>query len=175
MNIADAILFKYPNASPIDDFHVLDHNDGTGQQIAFWNVKDSKGVVVPQPSSSDLSNWYLSALKVEKKAELSKKCYDMIVGGFTSSALGTAHTYPSDEEAQRNFNTIMNRFAIDSTFTSVNFKTIDSEYQVHTKTQFIQVFTDGHNYGAQQIAKLNNLKLQIDEASTVDAVNAITW
>lgn len=122
-------------------------------------------------SATDLFN----AAKQRKKDELSQKCNEVISSGFPSSALGVQHTYPSDEEAQRNFNTIMNRFLIDSTFTNVNFKTLDAGYQSHTKAQFYQVFTDGHNYGEQQIVHLNDLKTQVDAATTIDAVNAITW
>jgi hypothetical protein len=114
-------------------------------------------------------------MKAKKKSVLSQKCNQVITGGFPSSALGTTYTYPSDDEAQRNFNTIMNRFLVDTSFTSANFKTLNVGYQPHTKAQFYQVFMDGHNYGAQQIAHLNDLKAQVDAATTVSAVNAITW
>lgn len=117
----------------------------------------------------------LDSLKSQKKAQLGASFDATMAGGFTSSALGVAHTYPSDLQAMIFFNATMNRFNNDSTFTSVDQKTLDAGYLTHTKAQFIQVFNDGHAFGVMQDTKLANLKAQADAATTVSAVNAITW
>lgn len=123
--------------------------------------------------------------KQRKKDELSQKCNQSIISGFTSSALGVSHTYPSDEEAQRNFNSEINKFLIDSTYTISEFKTIDSGYLAHTKDQLFQVFSDGHSFKINQLSRLNTLKSQVDainystdpttQATNESNLNAITW
>lgn len=122
-------------------------------------------------SSDDL----LITAKQAKKEELSRKCNLAIIGGFPSSALGTAHTYPSDEEAQRNFNSEINKFLIDSTYTTSQFKTLDAGYLAHTKDQLFQVFSDGHNFKLSQLVRLNGKKADCDTAQTQPELDAITW
>lgn len=57
MNKALAILHKYPQADPIDDFRVRD--DGTGTPvIEFWNVKDGAGEIVPKPTDAEVEAWW---------------------------------------------------------------------------------------------------------------------
>lgn len=125
------------------------------------------------------SDEILTEVRQNKKDELSKKCNEAIISGFTSSALGTVHTYPSDEEAQRNFNSELHMFNIDPNYTSL-FKTLDAGYLSHTKSQLLQVFSDGHIFKVNQLSRLNGplpngLKAKVDAAITVDDVNAITW
>lgn len=117
----------------------------------------------------------LSEAKQIKKAQLSTQCNQAITAGFTSSALGTEHTYPSDDEAQRNFHSELDRINLDSTYTTIYFKTFDSGYMAHTIDQFKQVFIDGHTSGRSQIAKLNQLKADVDKATTPDEVVQIEW
>jgi hypothetical protein len=117
----------------------------------------------------------LADAKAAKKAQLSASFDATMASGFTSSALGVSHNYPSDLQAMIFFNATMNRFGNDSTFTTVNQKTLDAGYLAHTKAQFFQVFNDGHAFGVAQDTKLANLKAQVDAATTVSAVNAITW
>jgi hypothetical protein len=117
----------------------------------------------------------LQYAKDAKKAELNTRCDLTIMGGFTSSALGVEHTYQSLLVDEVWLNATINRFAIDPNFTTVNYKTIDSGYLPHTKGQFNQVFIDGHSFGDSQIAKLNNLKAQVDAAQTQADLDAIVW
>lgn len=117
----------------------------------------------------------LSELKKNKLAELDNKCNATIMGGFQSSALGAAHTYQSLIIDEIWFNSTLHRFAIDPNFTSVQYKTVDAGYLPHTKEQFIQVFVDGHSFGDSQIAKLNNLKTQVDAVQSQADLDAITW
>lgn len=113
--------------------------------------------------------------KEAKKIELNANCDNTIMAGFSSNALGVAHTYSSLALDEIWFNATLHRFNIDPNFTSVNYKTLDAGYLVHTKEQFMQVFIDGHSFGDSQITKLNNLKTQVDSAQTVDEVESIVW
>jgi hypothetical protein len=173
MDFGLAIRHMYPNIDQ-SQYELIARQDGS-VKIARWDPKD-----IPQPSETDVENFWngtgmLDYFKTQKKAELSVKCNEAICGGFTSNALGAPHTYPSDEEAQRNFHSELDRIRLDSTYTTIYFKTFDAGYLAHTVDQFTKVFLDGHTYGRQQIAHLNDLKAQVDAATTVSTVNAITW
>lgn len=126
-------------------------------------------------SASDL----FEEKKQKKKDELSIQCGQAIISGFTSSALGVAHIYPSDDRAQRNFSTILHRFSIDPNYTSTAFQTLDAGFLEHSNDQFLKVFQDGHDFGEAQEAHLNDLKAKVDAltypTNTDDDLNAITW
>lgn len=117
----------------------------------------------------------LNDLKASKKIELDLKYEYTLSMGFPSSALGESHNYPCDIEAMIYFNATINRFDNDQNFTSINQKTLDSGFLPHTKEQFIQVFNDGHSFGIAQDTKLNQLKNDVDLATTPDQLNNISW
>lgn len=173
MNFGLAFTQMYPNIQP-SQYELMMQSDGS-VKITQWNVTGT-----PQPNETDVINWWnstgeLTYTKNQKKAQLSASFDATMANGFSSSALGVSHTYPSDLQAMIFFNATFNRFNNDSTFTSVNQKTLDAGYLAHTKAQFTQVFNDGHEFGVTQDTKLANLKAQVDAATTVDAINAITW
>ena len=130
------------------------------------------GVLTQKP---DYDTRQLTDVKNTKIGELSTKCDTAIVNGFSSSALTTAHTYPSDDKAQSYLGDAIKRMELDSTVTSVNFKTLDAGFLTHTLPQLQQVFKDGFDFGQAQITKYNQLKAQVEAATTVDGVNAIVW
>lgn len=166
-----AIMHIYPQLNPDVDFNVF--QDATGTQTVNW--KNSN----PQPTQVQLDSAWFEVLKKIKKDELDASFDTTMAGGFTSAALGVSHTYPSDLQAMIFFNATLNRFTNDSTFTSVNQKTLDGGYLAHAKTQFIQVFNDGHAFGIQQDTKLANLKAKVDAltypTNTEADIDAITW
>jgi hypothetical protein len=176
MNFGLALLQMFPNVNP-SQYELMMQSDGT-VKITQWNVPGT-----PQPAEADVENFWNTGMmpyfRTQKKEQLSQQCGQVIIGGFTSNALGTAHTYPSDDEAQRNFNSEMHMFNIDPNYTSL-FKTLDAGYLPHTKAQLLQVFSDGHTFKVNQLARLNGplpngLKAQVDEANTIDQINAIVW
>lgn len=143
-------------------------------------VQPTQGLHKPQYANGEwvegkLASDILSGAKSAKLEELKTKCAEVIQSGFTSTALGTSHTYPSDPTSMIYFNATHNRFQSDATFTQVNWQTIDSGYLVHTKAQFEQAYHDGHQFGIDQEAHLAQLITDLLSATTVDAVNAITW
>jgi hypothetical protein len=110
-----------------------------------------------------------------KIAVLDDLCNKTILAGFTSSALGAPHQYDFDEEAQRNFAGALALMNADSTITSITWKTVDAGPLPHTRDQFIQLCKDGFAFKESQIQKYWNLKAQVQQASSIDQVNAITW
>lgn len=171
MQLCWAIEKMVPNANS-SNYTVTISGDGSWS-ITRWDLTDTK------PTIDDVTNYWntnmMDYLRDQKKSELDTRCDESIMGGFPSSALGVAHTYPSDFTAMVYFNATLNRFMNDPTFTTANQKTVDAGYLSHTKEQFIKVFNDGHAFGEAQIAHLNTLKAQVDTATTEADIDAITW
>lgn len=137
----------------------------------LYKAQFVNGAWVEGKSQSDI----LADAKVSKKDDLQNKCDVALAGGFVSSALGVEHNYPSHDKAQSNFNTEMQRFSTDSTYTSCKFFTNDAGFLEHTKDQFFKVFNDGHDFGNAQWDKLFSLFAQVDAAQTQTDLDAITW
>lgn len=166
-SIASAVLYIYPNLTPTVDFRVID--DGNGQEIVDWKSSE------PIPTSAQLDAAWLEVLKKAKKADINVACNNAILAGFPSYVLGTIHSYPADEEAQRNWNTSMNRFLSDSTRTSDTFKTFDAGYLSHTKAQFFEVFANGHDFGRAMISRYYNILSTITNAQNEADLDPIVW
>jgi hypothetical protein len=123
----------------------------------------------------------VSTAKASQTAIVSAACQDAIVAGFTSSALGAAHTYPAKPTDQQNLNasvvaSILPGVAADWT---TPFWCADSAgawaYVMHTAAQIQQVGTDGKAAILACLTKNQQLAAQIDAATTVEAVQAIVW
>jgi hypothetical protein len=108
-------------------------------------------------------------------------CANAIVSGFTSSALGSAYTYPSKTTDQQNLAasvlaSILPGVTADWTtpFWCANSSGVWA-WVTHTAAQIQQVGTDSKtailNYQSQNA----QLQAQIAAATTIDAVLAIVW
>lgn len=116
----------------------------------------------------------LSNAKKDQNTALTNSCAAAIVSGFTSSALGAAHIYPTQPADQTNL-----IGAVASGLATINFWCADSagvwSFASHTAAQIKQVMADG---GAQRMAysaKLAGLAAQVTDATTVAAVQAVVW
>jgi len=113
----------------------------------------------------------LEAVKGPKPATITAAAEAAIVSGFTSNALGTAHTYQSDRDDQ------LNLVGMVVGGTDDYFKCTDengvSGYKLHTIEQFKQVLTDGKIVKLAILQHAGVLKEQVVEAETVEQVNAI--
>lgn len=174
MDFGLALMQMHPDVHP-SDYELMQMADGT-IKITRWDRSD-----IPQPLESDIENYWNNSMlpywRSKKKADLQEKCNEALVGGFTSSALGTVHTYPSHAQAQANFNTELNRFLTDPTYTSCKFYTEDAGFLVHTKDQLTQAFHDGHDFGNAQWAHLFDLFTKVDDptVTTQTQLDGITW
>lgn len=95
---------------------------------------------------------------------------------FNSSALGTPHTYPADEEAQKNFQMYTNLMAVaGSSLTTIDFYTDEAGMTSHTISQFVQVLLDFKTFEVNLAKKYEGYATQVGTANDIPAVQAIKW
>jgi len=124
------------------------------------------GMVPPPPLAAQLA----TAQAVQNNI-LTQACASAIVSGFSSSALGSEYQYPSDVNTQSN---------IDRASASGGYLWCAPASNAwglvsHTQSQAAQVRTDLWSYIQTQQSKLATLRQQIAAATTVSAVQAVTW
>lgn len=123
----------------------------------------------------------LDAVKAAHVEALRVACEATITGGFKSSALGNAHTYPSDIKAQINLmgsvtDSLMPNLPADW---STPFWVCDDQgnwkWEAHTAAQIQQAGRDGKAAVVAAQTKLGELTAAVEAAKTKKAVEAITW
>jgi hypothetical protein len=137
-------------------------------------------------------DYYLINDQIERRLNLSKcisikqqliksACSNEIISGFKSSALGTEHTYPSNETDQKNLNGCITSSLLhtsDPTWT-INFWCADTtgnwEFTAHTAEQIQQVGMDCINFIQLQQNRCNQLITQLSSATTEAEFDAIVW
>lgn len=127
----------------------------------------------------------LDELKTSKLSSINTLCEAAIVGGFTSSALGSEHVYQSDRDDQINLMGLVTAGADDllkcGVVTTVieedgtEIETITWEWKQHTAAQLKAVFDDGALFKKQQLIKANTLKAQVAAATTAEELDGIVW
>jgi len=119
----------------------------------------------------------LAELKASKTNEINSACAKAITSGFTSSALGTPHTYQSEQTDQLNLIGVVTAgqddyFKCGVTDANGN---VTWNYELHTIVQLQQVLADGKAHKQVLLQKANTLKAQVASAITVADVEAIAW
>ena len=118
----------------------------------------------------------LDVVALRKPSEIDKinaACEAAIVGGFQSSALGTAYTYDSSRDDELNLVGAANA-GIDMPYTCTDANGVKAEV-LHTAAQLKQVYMDGIAFKSAQLSKARNLKAYIEAATTQSALDAILW
>lgn len=123
-----------------------------------------------EKNASELLNDYRLA-----KIELLKvDCTTAIQAGFTSSALGEVHTYDSTLP-QDQTNLLGAKIAgVDMYFTCTDSTGYKSQ-KFHTVAQMAQVYQAGMVHLQTQKARFYARKLAVEQAQTIDAVDAVVW
>ena len=122
----------------------------------------------------------LSAQKLAKINELKAAASVALTSGFTSSALGSVHTYGSTSVDQTNLHSAVVA-AIGApegwtTLESCKAENADWAYVAHTGAQLQQVASDWNTYFNSVRSKLNSYIVAINAADATSAsIAAITW
>lgn len=136
--------------------------------MAEYTIQNGVPVHTPIPDSVKLAN-----AQQAKLAELKAGLQATLVGGFTSKSTG--HGYKTDSDGQTNFMEALKLIELNPSLTSINFYTTDAGWVSHTPTQLQQAFVDGGAWKQAQYNQYNTLSAQVKSATTVSAVEAITW
>ena len=123
----------------------------------------------------------LAEVQKRKVASLRAACGAAITGGFGSTALGTAHTYPSGMTDQANLIGSVTASLLPGLAAgwTTPFWCADAggawAFLPHTAAQIQQVGADGKAMVVAAQARLGALVAAVSAATTADQVAAITW
>ena len=133
----------------------------------------------------------LAELQANQVAAISMACQSQIVGGFSSSALGSDHTYPSGAIDQANMNANVVSSLLPNLPANWTTQQVCANsngvwaYRAHTAAQIRQVGDDGKAAILACLLKNDSLRSQINaiadpnptnpSAQTIAAIAAITW
>lgn len=147
-------------------------NDAT--QIIVEGVIVDKPLVPPPPFD-------INAARLIKSNEISNSCEAFIVAGFTSNALGTIHTYPSNRDDQLNLSGTIQRSMMVGVLITDNFAFLCRNpegiwgYVNHTPARIQQVGKDAYNHILNARVKNATLQAQIAACTTQAQLDNITW
>lgn len=120
----------------------------------------------------------LAEAQAQQTAKVSAACAGALVAGFTSSALGSARTYGSNDKDQRNLlNAAMAAQGQPSTWSTQLWCANSGVWSLadHTVAEVQQVNADWLAFRLSQQQKCASLTAKISAATTVTAVLAIGW
>ena len=95
---------------------------------------------------------YHKRLKIEI---LSEACEETIINGFTAS---NGHRYRTNRDDQINMIGQKDMLMVDPSITTVEWKTEDAGYIIHTRDEWLEVYKEAFNYKKTQLLKYNDLK-----------------
>jgi hypothetical protein len=174
------IEFVNPPGTPPDQYLLnqtinsqADFDAKFGTIVAAWHTAANLIDNPPPPT--------LAQVKAIKTQQLRAAAAQASVADFKSSALGAVYSYPCDELSQQNLIASVTASLIPglpSNWTTP-FWCADINgvwaFREHTAAQIQQVGQDGKQHIVDNQRKLAALQPQVDAATTVAAVNAITW
>jgi hypothetical protein len=168
VNIGQAIAYQYPNASPTKDYTVT--WDGTQFTLTAWNLPD------PLPTSDEINNWYLAAVKQQTIATLRSGYTQTLLGGFQCTISNTQHTFGWQPDDKTNLE--LTQSAVDKGF--LTFPILYSDIHgnpvtLSSQTDLTAIEQAATKFFSSQHQQLLNLITQVNSATTVSAVEAITW
>ncbi len=136
---------------------------------------DSNGAPIAVDPASLLT---LAQAQAQRAASVSAACAAALVGGFASSALGSVHTYPSQDNDQRNLlNAAMASQGQPSTWTVSLWCANGTTWALtaHTAAQVQQVNADWLAFRLAAQQKCADLVAKINAATSISSVETFTW
>jgi hypothetical protein len=151
-----------------------------------YDFKDAEGrplsvpaTLQPYTPAAPTTAELLAAAQAAQIAVLTRQAHKVIVGGFSSAALGAPHTYPSTPTDQANLASaaIAALNAPAGWETPLSCADASGAWSLvqHTATQVAQVKTDELVMISAARVKLAALKMSVVAETTIPAVQAITW
>ena len=123
----------------------------------------------------------LADAKKDKCEALRKACRRAIIAGFTSDALGSEHTYPSDETDQANLSSsvLASMLPGNPGNWATPFLCADAagnwDYRAHTAVQIQKVGVDGKAAILAKLTAKAELFKTVMQAQSIEAVEAVAW
>ncbi|KUZ78312.1 hypothetical protein [Burkholderia ubonensis] len=137
-------------------------------QPGQWHIVSGALAQVPPPTASQL----LAAAQAVQATSLYQLCANAIASGFTSSALGSAYSYPSTITDQTNQNSVANCSSGGLLWCASGGVWA---FKAHTQAQaqaVVAAFAAWLNKCQSQLVTLTG---QVNAATSVSAVQAIAW
>lgn len=184
-------LILYAGTCQAEVFATLDNTIEGQFDSSLYYVNNGVAVAYPKKPSEfhvwDLQtvSWVvsqeaISSAKTDKSKSLYARCKKEILSGFSSSALGVEHHYPSKETDQANLNA-----SVTSSFypnLPLNWTTPFWcerngiwDYKMHSAEQIQQVGVDGKNIILAKLSKNAQLHQMVSSATTLDEIQSINW
>lgn len=126
----------------------------------------------------------LEEMKKSKLTTINIACEKAIISGFKSSSLQAEYLYQSDRDDQLNLMGLVAN-GIDNFLkcglvtivleNSIEKEVITWDYKLHTIAQLKQVLADAAKYKLDLLTKANTLKIQVQNATTVNELDEINW
>lgn len=115
----------------------------------------------------------------QKEQELRSAYQETLAAGFTSSADGTQRVYGFDNSPehtdQQEFEQATLAYSTGNLQFPVEWRTKNGDLVELSETQFKQLIADATSFKQSQLANFRNKIAQVQAATTIDQVNAVTW
>ncbi|MDN8027902.1 hypothetical protein QZN17_04920 [Burkholderia multivorans] len=155
-----------------DGVNVIEISDSQWQNCVIqqgqWHIVNGALALIPPPSAAQL----LSSSQAARNAILNAACSAAIMSGFSSNALGPTYNYPSTLTDQTNQNTVAQCASGGLLWCEI---AGSWSFKQHTQSQaqaVVASFSAWLNKCQQQLVDLMN---QVNAATSVSAVESITW
>lgn len=168
VNIGQAIAYQYPHADPINDYMVT--WDGTQFNLVSWNLPD------PQPTIDDLEQWYLAAVKQQAIAALRNGYNQTLLSGFQCVIGNNQYTFGWQTDDKTNME--ITQTAIDKGFLTFPILYADingNPVTLSSQSDLTAIEQAATKFFTAQHQQMLNLVAQVNSATTISAVEAITW
>lgn len=130
------------------------------------------GALIQNPTWSDIE---LTQAKQARMQYLAQSFEQAISAGFPSSADTTSRTYAIDPVAMGKWTGTLALINSGGVTTNITVKDLAGNKVTLTPTQFKQFALDGFHYFNTQEQNLWAKEVDAESATTVEAVNAVTW
>lgn len=180
MDFNAIIKYLYPTAITNSDYYLYFIQGSVTPTIANWNTAK----LGSQPSIASLQQAWPSVQTYQAQMTqytlLKAAAAAAITSGFTSSALGSAHTYPSTETDQLNLTASIVASMLPntaSTWTTLFYCANAGvwSFAEHSAAEIQQVGIDAKAWIQEQQATHAGLVAKVAAATTVTAVQAVVW